>query len=74
MIFLLWSEISKSFQFNFSDTQNNILLKAVLGLGKKKVVEALPIVELKLDRCSPGVGTFIVDYEKLKYGSVACHA
>ena len=34
----------------------------------------LPMVVFKLYRCSPGVGTFIVDYEKLEYGSVACQA
>ena len=71
---LVWLEISKSFQSNFCDIQNNTLLKAVLGLGRKKVVEAFPIVELKLDGYSLGVGTFIVDYEKFEYGSVACHA
>ena len=47
---LLWSDISKSFHRNCSNNQNNILLKAVLGLGKKNVVEALPILGLKLDK------------------------
>ena len=47
---LLWSDISKSFHRNCSNNQNNILLKAVLGLGKKNVVEALLILGLKLDK------------------------
>ena len=71
---LVWSEISKSFQSNFLDTQNNTLLKAVLGLGRKKVDDAFPMVESKLDDYSSWVCIFIVDYEKFKCGSVACHA
>ena len=42
-----------------------------MGLGRKKVVEALPMVELKLDGYSSGVSTFIVDYEKFECGPVA---
>ena len=66
--------MSRSFQLNFSDNQNNILLNDVLGLGKKNVNEELPILGLEMNRCSTGDGTFIVDYEKLEYGSVACQA
>ena len=67
---LLWSDISKSFHRNCSDNQNNILLKAVLGLGKKNVVEALPILWLKLDKRWPRDAILIVDYGELKHGSI----
>ena len=67
---LLWSDISKSFHRNCSNNQNNILLKAVLGLGKKNVVEALPILGLKLDKRWPRDAILIVDYGELKHGSI----
>ena len=48
---LLWSEISTSFQPNFTDIQNSSLLAAVLGEGRYTVDVKFPISNTRLKEC-----------------------
>ena len=67
---LLKSEISKLLHPNCFENQNNNLLKVVLGDGRKRVDEELPILNIRLDKCWPVHDIFIADQSQ-KHGSVA---
>ena len=56
------SQTKWQMSYNFLYCEN---VEKLLPNRSIKDVQMLPMVEFKLYRCSPGVGTFIVDYEKL---------